>query len=323
MKRVQLITVVTANLVLALGLSGSAQQTPQPKPSPEAPPVVTFKSSVDLVRVSAVVRDRKGRFVRDLAVRDFEIFDGGVNRRIKEFRTDDSAVSVALLFDASGSMESRMGHAREAAEHVLSWLNVQGDEAAVFTFDTRLEEVTPFTPGLRQLSSKLESMTPFGATSLHDAVARTAEKTATREGLRRAVVVFTDGRDNASRLSPGEVSGIASSIDVPVYIVGIVPAIDNPSADISATTYERSALSGPLSDLAFWTGGRAYVTSSITDRSQTARHIVDELRHQYLIAFESSGKPGWHPLVVRAKDKDLTMRARSGYFAGQSRPNSD
>ena len=323
MQRVQLITMVTATWVLSLGLSGSAQQPPRSQPSPEAPPVVTFKSSVDLVRVSAVVRDRKGRFVRDLAVRDFEILDGGENRRIKEFRTDDSAVSVALLFDASGSMESRMGHAREAAEHLLSWLNVQGDEAAVFTFDTRLEEVTPFTAGLRQLPSKLQAMTPFGATSLHDAVARTAEKTATREGLRRAVVVFTDGRDNASRLSPGEVSGIASSIDVPVYIVGIVPAIDNPSADISATTYERSALSGPLSDLAFWTGGRAYVTSSITDRSQTARHIVDELRHQYLIAFESSGKPGWHPLVVRAKDKDLTVRARSGYFAGQSRPNSD
>jgi VWFA-related protein len=322
MKRVKLITVVT--LVVTLGLAGSAQQQqPQAQPSPDAPPVVTFKSSVDLVRVSAVVRDRKGRFVRDLAVRDFEVLDGGTNRRIKEFRTDDSAVSVALLFDASGSMESRMGNAREAAEHILSWLNLPGDEAAVFTFDTRLEEVAPFTEGLQRLPSKLQSMTPFGATSLHDAVARTAEKTATRVGLRRAVVVFTDGRDNASRLSSGEVSGIASSIDVPVYIVGIVPAIDNPSADISATTYERSALSGPLSDLAFWTGGRAFVTSSITDRSQTARHIVDELRHQYLIAFESSGKPGWHPLVVRAKDKDLTVRARSGYFAGQSRPNSD
>src|SRR3954470_19428624 len=170
----KLINSVAAMLITTWAAAASAQQ-----PTPSAPPVATFKSSVDLVRVSAVVRDRKGRFVRDLAVRDFEILDGGVNRRVKEFRTDDWAVSVELLFDASGSMESRMGHAREAAEHVLSWLNVQGDEAAVFTFDTRLEEVTPFTPGLRQLPSKLESMTPFGATSLHDAVARTAEKTAT------------------------------------------------------------------------------------------------------------------------------------------------
>jgi VWFA-related protein len=220
-------------------------------------------------------------------------------------------------------MESRMGQAREAAEHLLSWMKFRGDEAAIFTFDTRLEEVMPFTEGLERLPATMDSIAPFGATSLHDAVARTAEKTATREGLRRAVVVFTDGRDNASRLTAGEVSGIASSIDVPVYIVGIVPAIDNPSSEFSTTTHERSALSGPLSDLATWTGGRAFVASSIADRSQTARQIVDELRHQYLIAFESSGKPGWHPLEVRAKDKDLTVRARSGYIAGQSRPISD
>jgi Ca-activated chloride channel family protein len=193
----------------------------------------------------------------------------------------------------------------------------------VFTFDTRLDEVTPFTAGLQRLPDKLSTLTPFGATSLHDAIAKTAERAATRDGLRRAVIVLTDGHDNASRLSPGEVSGIASSIDVPVYIVGIVPSIDNPSADISATTFERSALTGPLSDLAFWTGGRAFVASTIGERSQTARQIVDELRHQYLIAFESSGRPGWHPLEVRAKQKDLTVRARSGYFAGQSRPNSD
>jgi len=288
-----------------------------------APPAVTFKASVDLVRVSAVVRDRKGRLVQGLAVRDFEVLDAGLVRRIEDFRHDESRVSVALLFDVSGSMESRMGQAREAAEQLLSWLNVAGDEAAVYAFDTRLEEVMPFTAGLRRLPASLDALAPFGATSLHDAVARTAERAATRDGLRRAVVVFTDGRDNASRLTPSEVSGIASGIDVPVYIVGIVPAIDNPASDFSATTYERSALTGPLSDLAAWTGGHAFVASTIADRSQTARQIVEELRQQYLIGFESSGTPGWHPLVVRAKDKDLAVRARSGYFAGQSRPISN
>jgi len=53
-----------------------------------------------------------------------------------------------------------------------------------------------------------------------------------------------------------------------------------------------------------------------------ARQIVDELRHQYLMAVESNSSPGWHPLVVRARNKDLVVRARSGYIAGQSRPNS-
>ena len=83
-----------------------------------------------------------------------------------------------------------------------------------------------------------------------------------------------------------------------------------------------SVVTGSLSDLAAWTGGRTFVVSSIAQRSLVARQIVDELRHQYLIAFESSRTPGWHPLVVRARDKDLTVRARSGYIAGQSRPAS-
>src|SRR5206468_9053164 len=128
------------------------------------------------------------------------------------------------------SMELTMPQAREAAGHLLSWLSREEDEAAIYTFDTRLDEVTPFTSRLSLLPDKLAAVKPFGATSLHDAIARTAEKVASREGLRRAVIVFTDGKDNASKLTPGEVSGIASSIDVPVYIIGIVPSIDNPSS---------------------------------------------------------------------------------------------
>jgi VWFA-related protein len=268
-----------------------------------------------------VVRDKRGRFVSDLGIRDFEVVDGNQPAKISDFRRDTSgAVSVAILFDVSGSMEARMTPAREAATHMLSWLNVDKDESAIFTFDTRLVELAPFATGQRTLPESLSLMTPFGATSLHDAIARTAEKVGKREGLRRAVVVFTDGRDTASKLTPSEVSGIASAIDVPVYIVGIVPSIDNPSSDLSGPSTERSPLTGPLNDLATWTGGATFVVSTIGQRSQTAQQIVDELRHQYLIAFESSGKPGWHPLVVRARDKDFTVRARSGYIAGQSRP---
>lgn len=307
--------------LLILATAASAQ--PPTATTPAAPPVVTFKAGVDLVRVSAVVRNRKGRFVTDMSVRDFEVVDGGQVRRISEFRQDDSGVSVALLFDISGSMESRMPNARETAEHVLSWLNLANDEAAVYTFDTRLDEVAPFTHGLPRLPAGMDSVSPFGATSLHDAIAATAQRTAKREGLRRAVVVLTDGTDTSSRLTPSEVSGIASGIDVPVYIIGIVPSIDNPLSDFGTTSVEKSALTSSLSDLAYWTGGRTFVASTMAERSQTARQIVDELRHQYLIAFESSGTPGWHPLVVRARDKDLTVRTRSGYFAGQSRPTSD
>jgi Ca-activated chloride channel family protein len=165
------------------------------------------------------------------------------------------------------------------------------------------------------------TLVPFGATSLHDAIARTAERVGAREGHRRAVVVLTDGNDNASRLSPGEVSAVASVIDVPVYIVGIVSGVDNPSSE-TAIAPDRSPLAGPLSDLATWTGGHVFVASTPSQRSMAARQIVDELRHQYVMAFESSGHPGWHPLVVRARNRDLVVRARGGYIAGHSPSDS-
>jgi hypothetical protein len=77
-----------------------------------------------------------------------------------------------------------------------------------------------------------------------------------------------------------------------------------------------------LEDLATWTGGRVFIVSAPGQRSTAARQMVDELRHQYLIAFESGGRTGWHPLVIRTREKDLIVRARSGYVVGQSRPNS-
>jgi len=284
--------------------------------------VASFKSSVDLVRVSAVVRDRKGRFVRDLSARDFHVLDDGQARPITDFRHDVAGVSVAVLFDVSGSMEDRMVNARDTAGHMLSWLDRERDETGFFTFDTRLTQLTPFTTGLQAVPRELDLLTPFGATGLHDAIAQTARRLDGRESRRRAIVVLTDGVDNASRLSPSEVSGIASAIDVPVYIVGVVPSIDNPAAPGAVPSAVKSALVGSLADLAEWTGGHSFVVSTPAERSVVARQIVDELRHQYLIAFESSGKPGWHPLVVSARDKDLTVRARSGYIAGQSRPMS-
>jgi Ca-activated chloride channel family protein len=313
MKRGRLISGMAAvALVAAVAVLGA--QEPQP-------PAATFRSSVDLVRVTAVVRDHKGRFVQDLTARDFEVLDAGRARPITEFRRDQAGVSVALLFDVSGSMEGQLASAREAATHVLSWLDVTLDEAAIFTFDTRLDAVTPFTAGLKTLPEKMNAMVPFGATSLHDAIAETAKRLEAREGKRRAVVVLTDGNDNASRLSPPQVSAIASEIDVPVYLFGIVPSIDNPTSEMATNSMASSALGGALADLASWTGGHAFVASTPAQRSAAARQIIDELRHQYLIAFESSGNPGWHPLVVRAKQKDLTVRARSGYIAGQSRPS--
>ena len=108
-------------LALATGIRWDGKVAGQTQTPPAMVP--SFKSSVDMVRIAAIVRDRKGRFVADLTARDFEILDGGQARNIKDFRHDLTGVSVAMLFDVSGSMEGHLKYAREAAEHVMSWLD--------------------------------------------------------------------------------------------------------------------------------------------------------------------------------------------------------
>jgi VWFA-related protein len=289
------------------------------------PNTAIFKSGVEVVTVTATVRDRKGRLVKGLSSQDFEVYDGGERRQIKNFRSEPSAVSLAILFDISGSMRvaDRAIAAKFAAHHVLSWLEPGRDEAALLTFDSALHEVAPFTVDTRALQGALGEVDPFGATSLHDAIATAAKRAATRSPeRRRAVVVITDGLDTASRLTPAEVSGIASEIDVPVYVIATVLPIDHPGRDGSLVNNAPVSEEGTAEDLANWTGGGFFYTSAPSDTSQAARQVIDELREQYVIAFEPVGARGWRPLAIKTRDKGLSVRARSGYMAGSSAPDN-
>ena len=283
----------------------------------------TFRSGVDLVTVSATVRDNKGRLVKDLRQKDFEVIDRGERRAISEFRSERAPMSVAILFDVSGSMDTadRVTAAKFAAHHLLNQLQEGRDEAGLFAFDSRLREVAPFSVYTRALKGALGEVDPFGATSLHDAVAAAADRVAMRPFPRRAVVVLTDGIDTASRLSPAQVSAKAASIDVPVYIIATVLPIDDPGHERATPGAKRTAPPsiGTIEDLARWTGGALYYSSTPALAYQAARAVIDELRHLYLIAFEPGAEPGWHPIEIRTADKDFVVRTRGGYVAGSVR----
>jgi VWFA-related protein len=228
---------------------------------------------------------------------------------------------MALLFDVSGSMRvaSRAVDAQQAARHLLSALRPT-DQAALFAFDTRLQRVRGFTSDVDSLIRALTSVdTPYGQTSLYDAVAETARAVAqpgdgkgepTALAQRRAVVVITDGVDTRSRLTAAEVTSIASAIDVPVYVLAVMSAVDDPRED------GRNDEDAALRNLAHWTGGDLFISTAPAHASIASRRIIDELRHQYVLAFEASAQPGWHPLEVRARNRDLVVRARAGYTAG-------
>jgi Ca-activated chloride channel homolog len=304
-------------LIVLVLLFGALNQAVPASAQPTITP--TFKSGVDLVTISAVVRDRHGRLVPGLDVKDFELVDRGETRKILQFRRDESPVSLALLLDISGSMDvaEHLSAAREAAHHILSWLRPGTDEAALFAFDTRLDVLRPFTTKVGEVTQAFdEPIRPFGMTSLRDAIAATSQRVVERGRIRRAVVVLTDGVDTSSRLRADEVASIASSVDVPVYIVAVVTPVDHPGTDSAVGSPNESALTGALTNLARSTGGALNVVSAPAHASAAARQIVTELRQQYLIAFEPSASPGWHPLVLKTRQKDFVVRARSGYMAG-------
>src|SRR5688572_26648615 len=282
----------------------------------------TFRSGVDLVTVSATVKDGKGRLVKDLTRKDFEVIDRGERRAISEFRSERAPLSLAILFDVSGSMDTadRATAAKFAAHHLINQLESGRDEAGLFAFDSRLREVAPFSVDTRALKGALGEVDPFGATSLHDAISAAAERVATRPTARRAVVVLTDGIDTASRLTPAQVSAKAAAIDVPVYIIATVSPLDDPGHERATPGAKRVAppAIGTIEDLARWTGGALYYSSNPASAYQAARAVIDELRHLYLIAFEPGAEPGWHPIEVRTA-KDFVVRTRGGYVAGSVR----
>lgn len=306
-----LLMVVAPSVV---SLSASQQQTP------------TFRSSVDVVTVAAVVRDRHGHFARDLKKDDFIVEEAGSPRQIVEFHADqDAPVRVALLFDVSGSMRlvRHLEEARAAARQLLDAmrLNDQTDRAAVFSFDMNLQSLQPFTADPTAIDRALSRVAPYGQTSLYDAIALTAHEVAQDAGgvARKAVVVFTDGIDTSSELSPDRVAEIASAIDVPVYVVVVMAPGEY--QDQIAGDRHTDMPEGTLRRLAQWTGGDLFLTSVPAQQSIAARQIVDELRHEYVLAFDASPGEGWHALQVKVRDRSMTVRARSGYghveFRGQ------
>ena len=306
--------------VLAAAGSLSAQSTPR---DPEQQtPQATFKSGVDLVTVSVAVRTDGGKVVRDLQKADFTVLDSGQSAKIVDFYSGDSPISLAILLDISGSMAvgGNMDRARHAVTLATAMLVGADDEAALYTFDSKLQEVVSFTKDVDKIRRVSLEGKPWGMTSLYDAVAAAAQSVAERANRHRALLVITDGVDTGSRMSAPEVSGIASSIDVPVYLLTVVTPLDHPGGEYAVLATDGAKTdTATLADLARWTGGDMKIASVPAHTLEAIRDLFAELRYQYVITFEPGARPGWHPLEVRTRNKDLTVHARSGYITGPAR----
>ena len=277
----------------------------------------TFRSALDVVTIHASVRDRQGRLVTGLTPADFEIRDNGQLRPVLSLRSDrDSPISLAILVDMSGSMRlsGKVAMARRAYESVLGQLRQGKDEVAVFTFDDGLHQRRSFTHDIGSLADALDEFEPFGQTSLYDATAATARHMADRAAGNKAIVVLTDGADTSSRMSAPEVSGVAASIDVPVFVVATVPASEQDQR-LQRTT-ARANEAADLRELAHWTGGKFVYASSLGETVMAAAALIADLRHQYLLGIEAAEDRQWRRIDVKVRRPASVVKARAGYFGG-------
>lgn len=261
----------------------------------------TFSTRVVSVPVDALVTDDDGHPIPGLGVRDFELLDDGVRQPIDLVSVGKLPVNVVLALDASSSVVGgRLLRLREAAEAVVGDLKA-GDEAALVSFSHQIRRGTPLTTDVASVGEALARLDPGGETSLADG-AYAALLTGRSEAARTVVIVFSDGIDTRSWLTPEAVIEAARRSNAVVY----------------AVTAGMGRGSPFLRDLTRTTGGAMQTVESDRDIRAAFVRILEEFRARYLLGFTpaAGARPGWHALQVRVKGRRAAVRAREGYIAG-------
>ncbi len=265
----------------------------------------------ELVVLNLTVTDQTGKYIPGLKVADFKIFEDGKEvpaQLISSFSLHESPFASVVLLDTSGSMESRMSLARSAAIRFLDRLRDE-DVAAVFKFDSKVEQVQEFSGG-RDLAPMAFALRANGMTTLNDAIVNAAKVLAERREKRKAIVVLSDGMDTFSRASSDKALESALSIGATIYTV------DMSSAEVARIRGAQNA--AVLKNFAEKSGGRFVAAAGGPLLRDAFANIADELGHQYTIAFrplnrERDGK--WRKLEVKLAKPELLVRTRKQYRA--------
>ena len=294
--------------------AGLAQEKPGDKPQAQLP-AFSESAGSEYVLVPVVVLDKKGRFVEGLEKKNFQLRVQGVPVQLDTFENDNNAaVSFAFLIDTSGSMKlaNKIEWAKAAVRKIVGQRKA-GDDFALFAFaEDEVRLVADFSRDPSRLLSGLDGLEAGGKTALFDAVAAVPSRMMAGKNGKRAIILFTDGVDNASKLKPEEMAEILQQVSIPVYAVGM----KNASFD-RLTDEERSQLSvDTLRMLAASSGGKMFLPGGDEDLGPTAEKIGTEVRKQYLLGFTPSGQGElkYRILVVSVlKPGTWEVRTRRGY----------
>ena len=281
---------------VALGLASGFRRTQQ---IPGA-----IKVEVHLVEVYATVYDHRGGYVDGLARDSFQVFDDGKSEQITNFETSGQSLSCGILLDTTGSMAEALPRVKNSIVRLIDGLDPQ-DSVAIYTFDSRLMVRQEFTTDKQAAKRAILRTRAEGQTALFDALSEAAQEVAARAG-KKALIVFTDGDDNASVLNASAAVTRAKKLGIPLYAI----------AEGEATRSHN--LRKILDDLSERTGGTAYQVKKASEIEEVFQKIAKDLKHLYMIAYQppaNTGDSNWHKIEVAVRGvKDYRIRAREGYF---------
>ncbi len=306
--RHKLLLILPFSLLLGLWLPGSLRsqiQTPLDKDQG------AISREVDLVVLPVSVTDHKGRTVGGLTADDFQVFDDGQRQKIAQFSHDDVPLTVGLVVDDSDSMLPNRPEVVTASSDFLRSSN-PGDQVFVVNFNEvaslGLPPGIPFTSDVQSLENAVLHGPTRGRTALYDAAYLGLEHLESGTQNKKALVIISDGGDNASHHDFQQILNLAQHDNVLIYTVGIV------SEDESDVNPRR------LRKLARDTGGQAFFPTAASDVPGICQEIARDLREQYTLAYvPSSGLEGgkYHAVrvTVRAPGRGkLIARTRAGYY---------
>ncbi len=294
-----------------------AEAEPADKPDLQQDTVRThapmIKSKVDLVLVPVTVTDPMNRLVTGLDKENFEVFEGKDRQDVRHFSAEDAPISLGVIFDMSGSMSSKIERAREAVIDFFKTANPQ-DEFFLVTFADKPEETSDFTQSIDDLQGKLVFTVPKGRTALLDAIYLGVSKMREAKYPKKSLLIISDGGDNHSRYTEGEIKSLVKEADTMVYSIGIY--------DHYFQSEEERLGPQLLNDVSELSGGRAFTIDNPNDLADVATKIGIELRNQYVLGYrpKNPGHDGkWHKIKIKLLPPKglppLHVYAKSGYYA--------
>ncbi len=258
---------------------------------------------VQFVELYAAVLDREGRLIEDLEREEFSVFEDGRRQTIKRFeKVSNLPIHTVILIDSSASMAGSLDRARRAALQFFQQSLQPRDKAAVITFNRFPNLAVKFTNDHTELGGALQGLTAEGQTAFYDSLMFSLYYFSGIKG-QRAVLLLSDGKDEVSRFGFDETLEYARRAGVTIYSIGF---------GVSDGHSRRG-----LIQLANETGGRSYFIRDIEQLASIYRLVEQDLRSQYLIAYQSENSNRdnkFRTIELKVDRPKATVRTLSGYY---------